>query len=174
MAADGDAMSASRNLAAVTVSFALAFTTAAPALAHPGEAEGKSAEARARKDNKDKQNKSAEARARKENKDKQHKSAEARARKNTRFVATGIVQAVSGSTITLNVKGGAPKAVRGENRTFNVAEGATVKRNGEDVALSAIQAGDHAMVKGARQGDTLVASKVRAQSREEAPAEPGS
>lgn len=171
MAADGDAMSASRNLAAVTVSFALAFTTAAPALAHPGEAQGKSAEARARKD---KQNKSAEARARKENKDKQHKSAEARARKNTRFVATGIVQAVSGSTITLNVKGGAPKAVRGENRTFNVAEGATVKRNGEDVALSAIQAGDHAMVKGARQGDTLVASKVRAQSREEAPAEPGS
>lgn len=114
------------------------------------KADARTSEAKARKD---------AAKARKE---------AAKARKSARFVAVGFVQQVDTASVTILLKGGTLKAQRraGEPVEVTVAADAKVKRDGERVALSALQVGDHVMAKGARDGDTFVARKVIASAPE--------
>lgn len=160
-----------RTLAAtaVTIAITLSLSTAGPSLAKAGGERGghdtadSARPATARVEGRE------EARARK---------AEAQARRKARFLAVGIVTAVGENSITLAVKGGSPRGLRGKTQAFTVPAGASIIRNGKHVALSAILVGDHAMVKGLRSGDTAGATytthKVRAQSREDKPAESSS
>jgi Cu/Ag efflux protein CusF len=92
----------------------------------------------------------------------------AKARKAARFVATGVVTAVDASSVEVQLTGGTLKALRraGTPVTFTVAENATIRRDGETVALDALQLGDHVMLKGAKDGENFVARKVRASAPE--------
>jgi Cu/Ag efflux protein CusF len=92
----------------------------------------------------------------------------AQARRAARFVAVGLVTAVDATTVEVQLAGGTLKALRraGDPVTFTVAEDATIKRDGETVALDALQVGDHVMLKGAKDGEDFVARKVRASAPE--------
>lgn len=157
-----------RTIAAAAVAVALSLGAAAPSLANTDGERGRDKSAQGARPAK------AQVEAREEAKARRKAAAQARkegpqARRKARFVAVGIVTAVSGDSITLVVKGGSARQLRGKTQTFTVASGASVKRNGQAVAVSAIQKDDHAMVKGGRTGDTYTAQKVRAQSREPKP-----
>ncbi|HUR17801.1 MAG TPA: hypothetical protein VMZ51_02545 [Acidimicrobiales bacterium] len=153
-----------RTLAVAALVLLLSIGTAGPSLAKAGEERGgtsSSQEVRAQKAG-------AEARAA-----AKARRAEAQARRKARFVAVGIVSAVSGDSISLVVKGGQPRELRRTTRTILVS-GADIRRNGKVAVVSDIEVGDHAMVKGVRAADTFTAKKVRAHSREEKPVTPAS
>lgn len=156
-----------RTLAAAAVAVALTLGTAGPSLAKPDGAHGRDKSAQADRPAKARVEAREEAKARKA--EAKARRAEAQARRKARFVAVGMVTAVSGDTITLVVKGGSARQLRGKTQAFTVAAGASVSRNGQATAVSAIQNGDHAMVKGTWTGDVYTAQKVRAQSRDQKP-----
>jgi len=91
------------------------------------------------------------------------KKAAAKARRDARlaarrFVATGRVVGVEGSTVTVAVKGGNRKAWHRTDQTFTLADGARVQRNDAVVTLDDLQAGDRVSVHG--KGTTGLAHKV--------------
>jgi hypothetical protein len=88
----------------------------------------------------------------------------AHARRDARFTATGTLVSVSGDTVTVTVEGGNRKALKGTDAVFTVAEGAHINRDDAPATLADLVAGDHVAVKGARDGETLVATKVNATS----------
>lgn len=166
-----------RTLATAALVVVVSLSTAGPTLAKPGGERGgdKAADAgrpakAARADAPAKAQVQAgeeakAAKAAKPAKPRKAAKTEAQARRKARFVAVGAVTAVSGDSVTLLVKGGSARSLRGKTQAFTVASGASVRRNGQVVAVSAIKAGDHAMVKGVKAGDIYTAHKVRAQSR---------
>lgn len=156
------------TIAAAAVAVALSLSTAAPSLAKPAGERGRDKSAQGTRSPKARVEASEEAKARRKAA-AQARRAEAQARRKARFVAVGIVTAVSGDSITLVVKGGSARQLHGTTQTFTVDSGASVRRNGQAVAVGAIQMDDHAMVRGTRTGDTYTVQKVRAQSREPKP-----
>ena len=100
------------------------------------------------------------------------RKAAAHARRDARFTATGTLVSVSGDTLTVAVEGGNRKALKGTDAVFTVAEGAHINRDDAPATLADLVAGDHVAVKGTRDGETLVASKVNAASPEEEAADP--
>ena len=100
------------------------------------------------------------------------KKAAAHARRDARFTATGTLVSVSGDTLTVSVKGGNRKSLKGTDAVFTVAEGAKINRDDAPATLADLVAGDHVAVKGMRDGETLLASKVNATSPEEETADP--
>lgn len=151
-----------RTFASAVVAVALSLGTAGPGLAHSAD---KPSGARSAE-----KAKPARAEAKQTREAAKARKAEAQARRKARFVAVGMVSDVSAASITIVVKGGSSRELRGKTQSFAVPADANVMRNSQKVAVSAIQKGDKAMVKGAKTGDTYTAKKVRAQSREPRPA----
>jgi hypothetical protein len=89
-----------------------------------------------------------------------------KALKDARFTATGTLVSVDGDTLTVSVQGGNRKALKGTDATFTVAEGAKINRDDAPATLADLVPGDHVMVKGSKDGETLVAGKVNAESTE--------
>lgn len=82
------------------------------------------------------------------------------------FVVVGTVTSVGDSSVGVQVKGGNQRALKGTHQTIAVPAGASIRHNDADAALSSLVVGDHVMLKGQKDGSTLTASKVRAETPE--------
>lgn len=155
-----------RRIAAATVAAGLALgaTSAAPAFADKG---GHGGERRAAAEQRSSEKRAAAERRAAEKRAAAERRAADKARRNPRFVVVGKVTAVGADTLTLLVKGGNQKAMRGQPATVKVPATAKVTRNGEKVALSAVQVGDHVAVQGKKVGSDLVARAVHAAAPDE-------
>lgn len=86
--------------------------------------------------------------------------------KRIRFVEIGTIGAIdaTGSTLTLTVRRGTTKAIRGGSVDIGLTTDTVIRRNGDDAALSDLQAGDRVVVEGVRTGSSYVALRVRART----------
>jgi hypothetical protein len=69
------------------------------------------------------------------------------------------------NTLTFTVHGGHDKKLRNTPVIVTVTPDTKIKRNGKNVALSALVKGDHVSIKGTHVGTAYTATKVTAEAR---------